>query len=205
MGLRDLIARWLERFEKPVEAETVYYDVRGFEVALENPREDIDTDFVLRRLDAALELIEHWSPWRMAHIRRDVRQLWVIVWPCRGAYFPEQRAIMTELTFLARHREFTVAQVASSILHEGVHARIHRMGVRAESLDRAREERICRRAELAFGQRLPPVLGAPVVARAAATLEASDADIAPEIDWEEAHRRKAEADAADRARARRAD
>ena len=57
---------------------------------------------------------------------------------------------MTELTFLAR-TDITAAPVAASILHEGMHARVHAMGVDAESRDRAREERICRRAELDFG------------------------------------------------------
>ena len=54
----------------------------------------------------------------------------------------------------------------------------------------AREERICRRAELDFGHALPPELGAPVIERAAASLELSDRDVAPVIDWAEAMRRQ---------------
>jgi hypothetical protein len=70
------------------------------------------------------------------------------------------------------------------------------MGVRAESSDPAREERLCRRAELAFGLALPPELGAPVVERALASLALDDAGVAPAIDWEVARGRQ---DAADRA------
>jgi hypothetical protein len=102
---------------------------------------------------------------------------------------------MTELTFLAR-TDITAAPVAASILHEGMHARIHQMCVGMESRDAAREERICRRAELEFGLSLPPELGAPVVERARVSLELSDQDVAPEIDWAEAQRRQ---DAVDRA------
>ena len=54
----------------------------------------------------------------------------------------------------------------------------------------AREERLCRRAELEFGQSLPFELGAPVIERAVASLELADEEVAPEIDWAEALRRQ---------------
>jgi hypothetical protein len=96
---------------------------------------------------------------------------------------------MTELTFLAR-RDISAAPVASSILHEGMHARMDRMELRPESRDSAREERICRRAELEFGRALPPELGADVIARAEASLMLSDQEVAPVVDWQEAQRRQ---------------
>lgn len=85
--------------------------------------------------------------------------------------------------------------MASSIIHEGMHARVDRMGVRAQGRDRAREERLCRRAELAFGESLPEALGEPVVARALASLELADQEVAPDIDWRLARARQ---DAVDR-------
>jgi hypothetical protein len=173
--------------------------VRGFPVVVENDRPDIDTDFVLDRLDAALELIQRHQPARFRHMTRDVVQFWVVSYPCRGAYFPAQRTIMTELSFLHRAPEFTPAVVASSILHEGAHARMHQLrlngrGLRPESFGRDREERICRRAELNFGYALPPALGAPVIARAAATLATAPGELDFPIDWAEAHRNKARED-----------
>ncbi|HWJ13699.1 MAG TPA: hypothetical protein VNS10_08135 [Gemmatimonadaceae bacterium] len=171
------------------------FDVRGFEVIVENSRPDIATSDVLARLGEALELIERVQPWRMAHLRRDLAGFLVTRYPCRGAYFPDSRACMTELTFLAR-RDITAAPVASSIIHEGMHARAHQFGVRPESRDLAHEERICRRAELDFGLSLPPELGAPVVERARASLELEDAEVAPTIDWSVALERQ---DAIDRA------
>jgi hypothetical protein len=104
---------------------------------------------------------------------------------------------MTELTFLAR-RDITAAPVASSIIHEGIHARLCRIrevrGARGQDTDRAREERLCRKAELQFGLALPPELGAPVVERALACLEMADDEVAPVIDWRIAHARKELAD-----------
>src|SRR5437868_6117952 len=76
--------------------------VRGFPVFVENTRPDIATPAVVARLDEALALIEQYQPWRLAHLRRDVRQFLIVRYPCRGAFFPDTRSCMTELTFLAR-------------------------------------------------------------------------------------------------------
>jgi hypothetical protein len=167
--------------------------IRGLSVDVNNSRPDIATPFVLERLDAALALIQAYQPHRFWHLTRDVSYVWIAAFPCRGAYFPDRRAILTELSFLARAAEFTPAVVASSILHEGVHARVDRMTRRAR--EAAREERLCRRAELMFGQALPPELGAPVIERALGTLGLEDAEVAPAIDWAAAHAAKARSDA----------
>lgn len=162
-------------------------------MVVENSRPDIDTRAVLQRLDDALGLIDAWQPWRLRHMRRDVSHFWIVRYPCRGAYFPGTRACMTELTFLAR-RDITAAPVAASILHEGMHARTYAMLTSPSSFDSAREERICRRAELAFGQALPAELGAPVIERAMASLMLDDEGVAPTIDWTEAQRRQDQVD-----------
>lgn len=162
--------------------------VRGFPVLVENTRADVATADVLARLDEALGLLERYAPARLRHLRRDVRLIRVARFPCRGAYFPDERVVLTELTFLAR-RDITAAPVAASILHEGVHARVDVMGVRRAGRDRAREERLCRRAEAAFGLALPAALGAPVVERALGAMRLDDAGVAPEVDWGEAGRR----------------
>lgn len=175
------------------------YAIRGFTVFVDNTRPDIDTRAVLERFDESLALIERAQPWRLAHMRRDLSRFLVIRYPCRGAFFPQTRECMTELTFLAR-RDISAAPVAASILHEGIHARVHGMGLRPESKDPAREERICRRAELEFGLALPPELGGPVVERARLSLELADEEVAPTVDWNVAMERQA---AIDRAATRR--
>ena len=182
----DFLRQWLG-------SQLGVYRIRDFMVVVDNTRDDIATPAVLQRLDESLALIERYQPWRLRHLRRDLRQIRVMRYPCRGAYIPAHRACMVELTFLAR-RDIGPATVASTIVHEGLHARVHRMGVREEGRDRAHEERICRRAELEFGQSLPTDLGAPVVERALASLELADQDVAPEIDWEEAMRRTRDID-----------
>lgn len=188
--LRKLLSALSARAPRSERGGTVErYDIRGFRVVVENSRPDIATPDVLARLDEALALIERYQPWRLEHLRRDLRELWIVRFPCRGAYLPEHRACITELTFLAR-RDITAAPVAASIVHEGMHARVDRTGVRAGSRDRAREERLCRTAELEFGLALPRELGAPVVARAEESLRLADQEVAPDIDWAEARRRQ---------------
>jgi hypothetical protein len=188
MGFFSRIRSALQSQPEDARSQVEFAEVRGFTVYVENTRPDIDTQAVLRRLDEALGLIERTQPWRLAHMRRDLSHFIVMRYACRGAFFPDQRACMTELTFLAR-TDITAAPVASSILHEGVHARVHAMALRPESKDMAREERLCRRAELSFGLALPPELGAPVVERARASLELEDQEVAPVVDWSEAQRR----------------
>jgi hypothetical protein len=162
-------------------------------VVVENTRPDIATPDVLERLDEALALIERYQPWRLRHLQRDLDEIRVVRFPCRGAWIPDEGACVTELTFLNR-RDITAAPVASSIIHEGIHARVDRMGVSRYSRDRAREERLCRRAELEFGRSLPPELGAPVVQRALESLALDDQSVAPSVDWNEALRRQDEID-----------
>jgi hypothetical protein len=165
-----------------------------------NTRPDIRTRDVLDRLHEALELIAVHQPWRLAHLVRDVRAIRIERLACRGAFLPDQRVIITELTFLAR-RDISAAPVASSILHEGVHARVEAMGVARHGRDAAREERLCRRAELAFGLSLGPELGAPVVERALASLQLADDEVAPSVDWNVAVRRQQAIDRAARGQA----
>lgn len=165
--------------------------VRGVPVMVINTRAEIDTRDVLRRLDESLGLIERHTPAYYRHLRRDFARIEVRRYACRGAFIPATRTCLVELTFTV-NPAFSTAQVAATILHEGMHARLHALGFPLEMEDRARQERFCRRAEIEFGQLVPG--GEPVVERAMQTLQFSDAEVAPLIDDALAARRIAEAD-----------
>lgn len=182
---RGLVGEALPADEDPTPE---YFRLRGMNVVVINTRPDIATSTVVERLDEALGLIETYQPWRLAHLQRDLKEIRVERFACRGAFMPDARTCITELTFLAR-RDIQAGPVASSILHEGVHARIHAMGVSPHDRDRSREERICRRAELSFGRALPEEQGAPVIERALESLGLADADVAPVINWNAAQER----------------
>ena len=165
--------------------------VRGIPVVVDNTRPDIDTTDVLARLERTLALIEHFVPHHFRHLKRDFAYIIVQRFACRGAYFHEQRACLVELTFTV-NPDFSDAEVAATILHEAMHARLHQLGFPLEMEDRARQERFCRRAEIEFGMLVPG--GEKVVQRGVWTASQSDEDVAPVIDPSLAARRIAEVD-----------
>ncbi len=165
--------------------------LRGIAVVVHNTRPDVDTAQVLARLDAALGLIETYSPHHYQHLRRDFSKILVQRYACRGAYLTAEHTCLVELTFTV-NPNFNEAQIAATILHEAMHARLHRLGFPLDMPDRARQERFCRRAEIEFGQSVPG--GSPVVERALAALQGADTDVAPAIDPALAAQRVAAAD-----------
>jgi hypothetical protein len=165
--------------------------VHGIPVRVMNTRPDIQTDHVIQRLSAALGLIETYAPRHYRRLRQDIAGFVVQRFACRGAFFPESRECLVELTF-AVNPQHALPEIAASIVHEATHARVARM-CRARPPDHAREERLCRRAELELGLALPD--GSVVVQRARASLALPDQAVAPAVDWAEAARRVAEVDA----------
>jgi hypothetical protein len=163
-----------------------HHSLHALPVAVANTEPGIDTAAVIQRLEQALALLARYVPHRYRRMQRDVAQLVVQRFPCRGAFFPAERAILTELTFLV-NPSFTPAQIAASIVHEATHARVAATLRSNVANRRPREERLCREAELEFGMALPD--GAAVIERARASLALEDEGVAPEIDWEEAWRR----------------
>jgi hypothetical protein len=186
--LRDLLRTMLG---KPTAGIFSQHQVRGIPVVVDNTRPDIDTADVVARLERTLELIERYVPHHFRHLKRDFDYIVVKRFACRGAYFHEQHACLVELTFTV-NPEFSDAEVAATILHEAMHARLHRLGFPLEMEDRARQERFCRRAEIEFGLLVPH--GDRVVQRAQWSADQSDDDVAPVIDPDLAARRVAQAD-----------
>lgn len=194
--LRELLSRLGDALrERAGRDQIASRTIHGIRVDVVNTRPDIDTARVFRRAEAVLELVQRYQPWRLAHLRRDLESILVERYPCRGAYFPEAGVCLLELTFMA-NESFSDAQVAATLVHEGMHARLDRLskrfGIASHASEPARHERICRRAELEWGLAVPD--GGPVVERALASLALEDDEVAPSIDWQEAARRVAEVD-----------
>src|SRR6478752_118944 len=154
--------------------------VRGIEVMLGNTRADISDEDVFARMDEVLGLIERYAPGRLRRLRKDIAGIDVKRFACRGAFFGETRRILTELTFIV-NRDFTLAEIASSLLHEGVHARVHAAGVFRTPASLAKEERLCRATELWWGNTVAN--GERVIERANVLLTMSDEEVAPIVDW----------------------
>jgi hypothetical protein len=175
--LRDLLPPALrDRYDANRSAKHV---IDGVPVWFLNEREDIDDAQLVARFTEALGLIGTHMPHNLRRLRTDVTAIWVKRWPNRGIFFHDTRIMVIDTTFVV-NPTFTLAQVAATVLHEGVHARVTAMRVNRRYTNIADEERMCRRAEIDFGQRAPG--GAPVVARAMEILGMSDEEVAPGID-----------------------
>ena len=169
--------------------------LHGVPVRILNTRPDIQTPHVVERLTAALDLIARYAPRRYRRLGRDISGFLVQRFACRGAFFPDSRECLVELTFTVNPRH-GLPEIAASIVHEATHARVARM-CRTRAADQPpREERLCRRTELEFGLAVPD--GGVVVQRARDSLALADREVAPAVDWAEAARRVADADARDR-------
>ena len=191
---------WLDRAlgglrERSTEPRPETRIVDGIPVHVINTREDVDTERVFRRAEAVIARVARYQPWRLAHIRRDIAGILVQRYPCRAAFLGDTKLCLLELTFMA-NEQFSDSQVAASFVHEGMHARLDQLsekyGVTPFAAARARHERICRRAELDWGNAVPD--GEPVVRRAAESMMLADEEVAPTIEWGEASRRVVAAD-----------
>ena len=148
--------------------------MHGMEVWVMNDHLHASTAEMFAKVAAALDLVADVQPWRIGAMGRDFSRIFVRQNTGVRAMFDVDRSCVLDTYFVAK---FTPAQVASSIVHEGVHARLRRGGRTMPADLIAWEERLCRRAELGFGFRVPD--GAAVVERARAALALSDADVAP--------------------------
>lgn len=189
-GLMARLAEQLQRHRETLEAE--HLTIHGMPFRIVNTRPDIKTEQVIQRLGAALDLIAAHAPRRYRRLCEDFAGFVVQRFACRGAFFPESRECLVELTFAVNPRH-DLAEIAASIVHEATHARIARRCGPLPAETRAREERLCRRGELEIGLALPD--GQAVVRRAQISLAMADQEVAPAVDWTEAARRVAEADA----------
>ena len=187
--LSDRLRSWTETLL------TERRQIGGLPVRIFNTRQDIDTGQVIERLTQALDLIARYAPRRFRRLQQDFAGIVVRRFPCRGAFFHASRECLVELTFTVNPRH-TLAEIAASIVHEATHARVASMCGPLSPELRAREERLCRQAELQFGLALPD--GAVVVERARASLALADQEVAPAVDWAEGARRIAAIDAQDR-------
>jgi hypothetical protein len=145
----------------------------------------LDRRQLWRKLEEALDLIAQQSPIWLRRIRRigntiDVRRI-----PGTRALLVEHRRTILDPYLLA---DFFPAQIAASIVHEATHALLRSRRIAYRAASPAREERVCRRAELRFGRVLlaAGVAGAEaVIGRAARALGARDDQVGVVVDWNE--------------------
>ncbi len=132
-------------------------EIAGFRVAVLVVDADHDRiEKYFSKIETALRLIERTTPRRFAHLRRDVRCIWVT--PLASNVRGEWHAIDASCILSERSLGddgVSPTLLASTIVHEGMHARLHRAGHTPTDATRERHEKICWRASRAFLRRAP--------------------------------------------------
>ena len=191
MSIRRTVGQWIER--RALAWVTHRCVVHGFQTVIVNTRPDVDTRNAIARLDGALELLRQYVPHHYRRLRRDFSGFLIERRAYRGAFLVATRTCLVELTFVV-NPAFSLGQVAATILHEAMHARLYARGIAIGADESHRQERFCRRAEIEFGSLVAG--GESIVQRALESLALSDRDIAPSVDPALAARRVAEVDLA---------
>jgi hypothetical protein len=147
---------------------TKHSHVRGLPVADFAPSGTFES--ACPKVGDALELIDYYDPCRSRRLRREFK--YVILARTRisavAEYWHSLRACVLDVDFVTAN---TSAVVATLIVHEATHARLHRAGVRS---DRYRIEHCCVSQEIAFAERLPEPGRSALVAWAQAKRVDSD-------------------------------
>jgi hypothetical protein len=110
-----------------------------------------DWDDLCARLTLALQLISSLDPAGYGRLTRSFNT--ILVMPCGGAagtYFRSASACGLSEDHL---RDDVAGSVAMTLIHEGVHARIRRAGIRYCRHLRSRIESMCVKEEIRFAQR----------------------------------------------------
>lgn len=136
--------------------------------------------YALDRVEAAVELIAACDPLRLDRLRRDMPRVLIGVPEVGDACFSPGTGLGVLNLEVVSQKVTTPAQLALLIVHEATHARLHRAGVEYVPELRARIERACVRAELAFAERLPAADRQTHVHSLRAWLEAPPPDFSDE-------------------------
>jgi hypothetical protein len=146
---------WLWRLDFGLAEKRVVRDV----VVAVAVKSDRDNEGVFARVNAALSLLAHYDPIRLAQLRRYARALFVI--GRGGAYWGtwvESLKLCVIAEVLVDSDSTAPEDAASVIVHEITHARLHHFGLdhsKRTAEDRMRIEHICCRRQIAFARRLP--------------------------------------------------
>ena len=103
------------------------------------------------KLKDALHVIESNHPRALESLRRNVKRF-VLVKAGGPEYWPSVDAVvLSKATFL----ELSAEMSALTLVHEGMHARLRRLGVGYHKHSRRRIEEVCVRAEVQLARKLP--------------------------------------------------
>jgi hypothetical protein len=151
---RNLLAqlnRWMFSFTLRVAEKRV---LEGVRVGILLPTDE-ERRIIFPKIAEALNLLGRHDPWRLARFRRDVSAVLVeLTSGARGEWISAEGLVRLQSDY-AKAEKTSALEIASTLVHEGTHAWIERMGVEYDEPRRGRIEAVCFRSQLAFLRRVP--------------------------------------------------
>lgn len=135
-------------------------EIDGLEVRVS--ASPVEAREVFAGIAAACKLIARYDARLYGRMRRSVRRI-LVTEASGGHYLPR---LETCRIGLGATRRSSAIELAMLLVHEATHARLWKAGCRYAEKDRARIERMCVDAEVAFAQRVPGSEAAVATARA---------------------------------------
>jgi hypothetical protein len=112
-----------------------------------------ELEIVLVKLREAFDLLRTHDSRRFAQLRKGVRYIWVGATHNTAEYWVDLNMCVLQFDYVLSAKT-SAADLAQTLVHEAMHARLHRLGFGYEEHERDRIERICVRAEIDFVERL---------------------------------------------------
>jgi hypothetical protein len=110
---------------------------------------------IFDRVEKALCLIQSYDANRFAQIQRYIKTIFIFGNPTAHGYWHHELQMCELQEDFIRAENTSIAQIASTIVHEATHARLMHLGFGYEEPKRLRIEHICFDAQRAFARRLP--------------------------------------------------
>jgi hypothetical protein len=107
------------------------------------------------RIRSALDLIRTTSPLRFGRLRREMRRVWVFPIPYNLAEWHHRHSMCVLNPDFVQSSLTTISQLAATLIHEGTHGRLERLGFAYREDRRVALERVCFMEEIRFARRLP--------------------------------------------------
>ena len=115
-----------------------------------------EADAAFDRIGVAFNLLEFYGRRSLAVLRQDVAGIWIWVASAgRGEWHRDTRLVILDKHYVV-DPQTDPREIASTLVHEATHARLHRMGLESTPERGERIERLCFQRQLAFARRLPP-------------------------------------------------
>lgn len=139
------------------------YNVRELNVGFARSVKQNEVEKVLEFLENCFDLLKAYFPQKYNHMTRDVKKIYITeklkvidATNATAAFVSEIKSIDLPIyLFISKIKyKYRIEFIASLILHEAQHARLHRLGFNGNRDMLGREERICYTLQRRFGCKL---------------------------------------------------